>query len=77
MKTNSLLPQALMADPSIPNRIVQPGGFSPAQLLWAAQHDWFCFATPQAVYGWSQWSTGEYTIEKLTSFKALREWAGY
>ena len=52
--------------------------FTQNQRAWANAHDWFAFATPQAVYGWNIWAGNvEPTIEKITSFEALRSWAGY
>lgn len=51
--------------------------FNAGQIKWASQHDWFAFATSEAVYGWNQISGQEPKIKKITSFQLLRDWAGY
>jgi len=51
--------------------------FNRFQIAWASQHDWFAFATADAIYAWNQLSDGTCTMEKITSFEALRDWARY
>lgn len=56
--------------------------FTPNQIKWASDHSWFVSATDQAVtvrnvMYCSATKVTEVTVETLTSFKALRDWAGY
>ena len=68
-------------EPHMKNTFILPAiGFTKAQLLWASRHDWFFISTSSAVYGWNVFikdGVTTITVQKLTSYQALRSWAGY
>ena len=57
------------------------GRFTAAQIRWAALHDWFIRAADGVIYVrefYTMPSGNTYQgIEFFTSFRALRDWAGY
>lgn len=61
----------------------RPSGLSPAQLTWAAQHDWFVAPLPNGAvlvdeHTYDPTTRTSYHVPRtFTDYAALRHWAGY